>query len=106
MLLQFICSMFALSSAATGLVAEQLLGWPASYWPALLATSCCFVALAMLGQVGMDGGDGWMRGRGRARAGTCLRILLWQHVGGTAPGLIRRLACAAGRPAVLQHLPQ
>lgn len=49
---QFIASLFAVSSSATGMVAERLLGWPASGWPALLALSTSFVALAMLAKVG------------------------------------------------------
>lgn len=50
--LQFIVGLFALSSTAAAEVAEQLLGWPGSAWPSMLAFGLTVVALTMLAQVG------------------------------------------------------
>jgi hypothetical protein len=61
--MQIIVSLFAVSSAATSLACEQLLGWPASSWPSLLAAGTVFVSLAMLAKVSV------------ARAPTCIGML-------------------------------
>ncbi|EFN53717.1 expressed protein [Chlorella variabilis] len=47
----FIVGLFALSSTAAAEVAEQLLGWPGSAWPSMLAFGLTVVALTMLAQV-------------------------------------------------------